>query len=163
MDDPRELLIAWLEEARCLETAQIPLLEARARVPGIPRTLKEKIDRHIAETRQHRESMKSCIVRLGGSPSPEKDGAPGNPGPAGSLAASGLDAGVASCISGFAAESFEIACYRALMQAAEETGNLDIAAVCREILRQEEDMARSIENGIPAVVRALLQPLTTAP
>jgi ferritin-like metal-binding protein YciE len=162
MDDPKELLIAWLEEARSMETTQIPLLEARAGDDGAPRTLRERIGRHLTETRQHAESLRSCIVRLGGSPSNQRRRATA-PGTIPPSAEGAIDDQVASCISGFASESFEIACYRALMQAAEETGNLDVAAVCREILHQEEDMARTFESHIPAAVRSILQPLATAP
>lgn len=52
----------------------------------------------------------------------------------------------------YATENFEIACYEALVTAADQVGEPEIAAVCREILQEEQQMADWIRNNLPSVV-----------
>jgi ferritin-like metal-binding protein YciE len=52
----------------------------------------------------------------------------------------------------FAAENFEIACYKALLIAAEAYGDDHIAMVCQEILEDEMEMARWLDQNLPMVV-----------
>lgn len=50
------------------------------------------------------------------------------------------------------AENFEIASYKALIAAAQQVGANDVVQVCERILRDEEDMARFLEQNLPMVV-----------
>ncbi len=60
-------------------------------------------------------------------------------------------------LSDYAAEHFEIACYTSLIAAAEELGHPQIAAICRDILRDEEAMAQWLKENIPEITRLYLQ------
>jgi ferritin-like metal-binding protein YciE len=55
-----------------------------------------------------------------------------------------------------AAESFEIASYRALIAAARALGDEETARVCEEILRDEERMAAWLTENLPRVVQETL-------
>ena len=51
-----------------------------------------------------------------------------------------------NALSDYAAEQFEIACYRSLVVAAEELGDARVAALCRANLQEDEAMARWLET-----------------
>jgi ferritin-like metal-binding protein YciE len=58
----------------------------------------------------------------------------------------------------YSMEHFEIACYRSLIAAADEAGRPEIVKICEEILREEEAMARWLEQRIHDVAKmSLLQ------
>ena len=53
----------------------------------------------------------------------------------------------------YAAEHFEIACYRALSEAARAAGQDHVAQVCGEILRDEQEMADWLSSQLLKIVR----------
>ena len=64
---------------------------------------------------------------------------------------------VKNVLSDYAAEHMEIASYRSLIAAAEELAQPRIAELCRANLREEEAMARWLEEQIDGATRAFLQ------
>lgn len=64
---------------------------------------------------------------------------------------------VKNCLAYSASEHFEIACYRSLIAAAHETGQTEIAEVCREILQDEDAMSEWLEEQIPVVTQTFLR------
>jgi len=64
---------------------------------------------------------------------------------------------VKNFLSDYAAEQFEIACYRSLVAAAEELGQPEIARTCEDILAEEQAMAQWLAEHIPEVTRMMLQ------
>ena len=67
------------------------------------------------------------------------------------------DALVKNFLADYAAEKFEIASYKALITAASELGDVQTVEVCQDILREEEDMARWLEDNLNTVVWETLQ------
>jgi hypothetical protein len=61
----------------------------------------------------------------------------------------------------YAAEHFEIASYKALIATAEQIGEHQCIPVLREILREEEAMARWLEEHLPLAVRIGLEKTTS--
>jgi ferritin-like metal-binding protein YciE len=55
-----------------------------------------------------------------------------------------------------ATEHFEIAAYNALITAAEALGEPEVARLCRENLKEEEDMARFLAEHLSGTVRETL-------
>jgi len=159
-NEQNERLIAWLNDARAMETALIPILEQHARetAEGCP-AMKVRLERHVEETRRQAARLKDCIQRLGGKIEPAGDLAPLLD--ALQIRTKGIlsDEPMRNAILDFAIENFESACYQCIVQAAEELGHLDIAAACRDILLEEEEMARWIEGQFPAVVREASKPV----
>jgi Domain of unknown function (DUF892) len=79
-----------------------------------------------------------------------------------SQGASPLDAPlIQDSIADIAAEHYEIATYTTLITAARACRDEETARVCREILREEEEMARWLEEHLTVLVRELVHPKET--
>ena len=157
-NDRNEQLIAWLNSAYSMEQSQAQVLESHARDAKDFSWIRERDEQHLAETRRHAERVKECLDLLGSKPSTLKS-AIGNVTGLFQGASSSMfkDELVKNFLSDYAAEHFEIACYTSLIAAAEELGQPQIAAICRDILRDEEAMAQWLKDNIPQVTRLFLQ------
>lgn len=153
-----ELLLAWLNDAYAMETALIPILENHAKdARNYPR-VRERDLRHLEETRRHAELVRGCIERLGETPSTTKTALGGLIGAMNSVATEPFeDELVKNFLADYAAEHLEIASYRAIIALARELGDRNTALVCEEILWEEEEMARWLEENLPTAVRETLR------
>jgi ferritin-like metal-binding protein YciE len=157
-NDKTEQLITWLNSAYSMEQGQIQVLENHAKdAKDIP-WVRERDEQHLAETKRHAERVKECLELLGEKPSAVKS-VIGNVTGVVQGMSSGMykDEIVKNFLADYASEHFEIACYTSLIAAAEELGQPQIAAICREILRDEEAMAQWLEDNIPEITRMFLQ------
>lgn len=149
----RDLLTSWLKDAHGMEEALIPVMENHAKdAEGRPE-IADRIRKHVDETRRHAELVEGCLDRLGEKPSTAKSWL----GKAmGSFQAPSTgpfqDEQVKNAISDHAVEHFEMACYRALAHTARRAGEEEIATTCEEIMREEEAMARWLDEKLPNVV-----------
>lgn len=150
----REMLIAWLNDAHAMEQAQIPVLEKHAEdAEGFP-DIRERDERHIEETRRHAERVKECIEHLGEASSAPKNVLGSMMGNMQSLMTAPFeDKLVKNFLMDFASENLEIASYSAIVTAARDLGEEEIAGTCEEILREEEEMADWLRENLPSVVR----------
>jgi ferritin-like metal-binding protein YciE len=147
-------LIAWLNDAYSMERSLAKVLENHAEdARGLP-DVREKDMQHLYETRRHAEKVERCLGFLGQKPSTVKSVMGTVMGKAQSVA-SGMfgDEIIKNFISDYAMEHFEIACYRALIAAADEAGRPEIVQICEEILREEQAMARWLEQRIPDIAK----------
>ncbi len=147
-------LLAWLNDAYAMERAQVTTLRNHAADAKNQPSIAAKIEEHLGQTERHSELVKSCIERRGGSVSTVKT-AMGKAGSLFAAAATGAapDELVKNALGDYAAEHFEIACYKSLIAAAEACGDSETARVCEQILREEEDMADWLEANIPTVTQ----------
>src|SRR3712207_2617962 len=148
-----DFVIKWLNDAYGMENALVRVLKNHAKdAEGRPQ-VQNGIREHIETTRRHADRVKERIQRLGGDTSTLKTGMATISG-----TLQGMSTGVAedelvkSAISDYAAERFEVACYRALITAAEEIGDQETVHACQENLREDEEMARWLEQQLPTVV-----------
>jgi ferritin-like metal-binding protein YciE len=157
MRDPNETLLSWLNDAYSMEKSLVQVLENHADdVKDHPEAYR-KITEHLEKTKLHADRVEQCIARLGGSTSSLKSAV-------GSVMGffQGRSTGVApdelvkNGLSDYAAEHFEIACYRALIVAARALGHTEVVQICEDILRDEEDMARWLEKQLPLMVQEYL-------
>lgn len=141
-----------------MESNVISMLEKQTKhLDGHPE-IRRRVEEHAEESRRHADRVEECIERLGSDTSALKEGiakVAGMLGPSGAAMAS--DQVVKICLSNIAAEHFEIACYTSLRAAAEHCGELEIARMAEEILREEEAMAGFIEDHLAEVTRMELQ------
>jgi ferritin-like metal-binding protein YciE len=116
-----------------------------------------RIQQHLEQTRHHAELVKGCIDRLGGSTSTVKS-AMGKIGGFFQGVSTGMakDEMVKNALSDYASEQFEIACYTSLIAAAQAIGDQQTAAVCQQILRDEEAMAQWLQQQIPMITQEFL-------
>ncbi|CAN5545065.1 hypothetical protein BH24GEM3_BH24GEM3_06450 [soil metagenome] len=153
-----DLLLAWLNDAYAMEKAQIPILENHAKDAKDYPNIRKKDLQHLEQTRRHAEMVKSCIERLGGKPSTSKKTLGTVIGNLGSVSTGPFeDELVKNFLSDYATENLEIASYRALITAAQELGDRETARICKQILRDEEEMARWLEDNLPMAVRETLR------
>ncbi len=152
-----EMLVDWLRDAHAMEKhAEQVLSNTASRIENYPE-LKAQIERHIEVTRRQAELVRGCIERHDGSTSTIKDTAGRIMGFA--QAMSGLFAGdeiVKASMGSYVFEEMEIAAYKTLISAAEACGDQETKRVCETILREEEDMARWLDQQLPAITRQYL-------
>jgi ferritin-like metal-binding protein YciE len=155
--DPRETLIGWLNDAYAMEKGLVQVLENHANDVKDRPEMYRKIAEHLEKTKMHAERVRDCVERLGGSTSTVKTtlGAVSGFFQGRSTGAS-PDELVKNALADYASEHLEIASYRALIVAARALGEQDVVRICEDILRDEEDMARWLEQSLPTVVQEYL-------
>lgn len=150
----KDLLIAWLNDAYAMENALVPILENHAQDAKNHPQMQARIQAHAEETRQHADMVKRCVERLGSSTSAIKTGLGNLFGAIQSISTGGAeDELVKNGLLDFGTENFEIACYKALIVAAQDYGDQEIARVCQDILNDEIAMARWLDQNLPMVVQ----------
>lgn len=164
-DSPeRQQLIAWLNDAHAMELSLAKVLESHARDADRLPDIRTRDEDHLAETREHARKLERCLERLGAEkPSVAKNTLGKAVGKIhGAMSAPFGDEVMKNALSDYAAEQLEIACYRALVVAAEEIGELEVARLCNEILADEESMAQWLEQKLPDITRMSLHHVPAA-
>ncbi|PXY31046.1 ferritin-like domain-containing protein [Prauserella muralis] len=153
----RDQLITWLNDAYAMEQALEETLRGHAKDAKDEPDVQARIEQHIEETRSQATAVRECIESLGGSVSGAKAAFATMFGSMQGLANKPMgDTMVKNAIADYAAEHFEIATYRALIDAANEVGEQEVSRRLTEILRQEEEMARFLEQKLPGAVKGAL-------
>jgi ferritin-like metal-binding protein YciE len=150
-------LLAWLNDAYAMEKAQVPILENHANDARRHPDVRERDLQHLEETKQHAKDVRRCIEHLGEKPSVTKKMIGRITGAMESVSTEPFqDEIMKNFLMDYAAEHFEIACYRSLIAAAHEAGHPKIARVCEEILEEEQDMADWLQDHLPVAVQITL-------
>ncbi|GHH76206.1 ferritin-like domain-containing protein [Promicromonospora soli] len=153
----REKVIDWLNDAHAMERALEEVLQRHAKDAEGEAEVQARIERHIDETRGQAETVRGCIESLGGDVSGSKDAFAKMFGAMQGMANRPMaDTMLKNALADFAAEQFEIACYRALIVACQEIGEEDVAFRLTDILHEEESMAQFLDQHLPGAVRAAL-------
>lgn len=155
---PTQQLVTWLDDVHAIELSLAQTLQNHANDARDLPDVSVRIAAHIVETRRHAELVERCLALLGEKPSLMKS-AMGNvmgmmQGPSTGMVRDEL---MKNALMDYAAEHLEIASYRALIAAAEELGQREVAEICRAILAEEESMATWLEEQIPALTRLMLE------
>ena len=148
-------LITWLNDAHAMETGLISILEAHAsQFAGTFPAAADRLRRHIDETQQHARRLEQCLFQLGKQPSAIKSGLSSVIGAVeGSSTAIFRDQLVKDALADYASEQFEVACYTALVQVAEDLDYPEIARLCRQNLEEDKAMANWLLQQVPTVAR----------
>lgn len=134
------------------------VLERHAREAEQLPALREQLELHRQQTREHAHRLEECLGSLGATGSLTKDLSAGIMGALQSMGTALFrDEIVKNALAEYAMEHFEIACYSSLIAAAEDAGLVDVAHTCSDILREETRMALWLEDEIPKITRAYLQ------
>ena len=153
----RDLLAAWLRDAYAMEKALVPVLENHAKDAKRHPEVRARIEQHAQETQRHAQLVEQCLRQLGEEPSAMKTALGRAAGAVQSVAWGAFkDDEVKNALSDYATENFEIACYRALIEAGRMTEHQEVVRVCQDILREEEEMARFLEQNLPTTVHDAL-------
>jgi len=156
-------LTTWLEQAYGMETEVIDTLTEQLPHLTGHHTLEAKVLEHLEKSHNHLNRVDECIARLGGEASSLRRGGlttflHGMRSQGTSPLAAPL---IQDSIADFAAEHYEIATYTMLITAARACRDEETARVCQEILREEEEMARWLEDHLTVLARELVHPKET--
>lgn len=147
---PREQFIAWLNDARSTELAQIPVLQNHANDAREYPEIRERDLQHLAETKRQAELIEELITNLGGTISTVKTVIGKITGLGHSVSTEIFpDELIKNFLADYAAEHFEIASYTSLIATARLIGENQCVPVLEEILAEEIAMAEWLEDNIP--------------
>jgi ferritin-like metal-binding protein YciE len=156
--DCREWLVRWLNDAYAMEEGMINTLEKHVDQLKDRPDMQTSVRAHLEHTRSQSARVKRCLEMLGEKPSTMKKWGMEMMA---SIQSMGMGAAedkmIKDILSEYAAEHFEIGSYRALVQAADMCGHEEVARVCREILREEEQMAMTLSHNLESVVAGFLR------
>jgi ferritin-like metal-binding protein YciE len=156
-NDAQDMLLSWLNDAYGMEQAITQTLENQVKDAKDFPQAQAMLQQHLDATKQHAEMVKSCIERLGGDTSSIKSALSNIFGTIqGMSTGAAEDEMIKNAISDFGVEHFEIASYTSLIAAAQELGDTQTVAVCRQILQDEETMAAWLQQQIaPLTIQVL--------
>lgn len=153
MDECRELLVAWLNNAYAMEQSIIKTLEAHAEDAADYPEIKSKIDSHIEQTKNQADRLEDAIEDLGGDVSSVKStGAKAMGYLQGALSNLGDDRIVKNAIMEHATEHFEMATYQSIKTLALRCGEDDVADLADEIMQEEMRMGEKLKEHLPEIV-----------
>jgi ferritin-like metal-binding protein YciE/gas vesicle protein len=160
---PKEQFIVWLNDAYSTELALIPVLKNHANDAVDYPEIHDRNMQHLEETRRQAEQVKRLIEQLGGQVSTAKSIFGTLFGQGQSVSTEFFrDEITKNFLADYAAEHFEIASYKALIATARQIGEHQCVPVLEGILREEEAMARWIEERLPLAVQIGLTKTTTS-
>lgn len=157
-----EEIIEWLKDAYGMERGMETSLQKQVNNVDLSPKVRNRASAHLQETRRHAEEIRTLLEGLGQDVSVLKTGV-GVVAEAtkGIVTAFARDERVKDLLNAYSMEHFEIACYLALITAAEKAGLMQIAEVCRGILVEEERMAQSLKDSLPDEVSMYLMTART--
>src|SRR5688500_12814865 len=113
-----DLMVAWLRDAYAMEKALVPVLENHARDAERHPQLRARLEQHATETRRQADLIEQCLRQLGQEPSTLKNTVSKVLGAIQSVATGAFkDDDVKNILQDYATQHFQIACYRALIEA----------------------------------------------
>ncbi len=157
-NSPRENLAHWLRDAHAMEVGTLDNLRRLAgRVDSYPQ-LKARFEQHIRESEGQERRLKELLESMNESTSALKETVTKLAGNVQALVGTLFsDEMLKNAIAAYAFEHFEIGNYRALITTAEQAGETRAVAVLQQNLREEEEMARWLEQHLPEITRQYLQ------
>jgi ferritin-like metal-binding protein YciE len=159
---PQDTLISWLNDAYAMEKSLVQVLENHANDAKDFPDIRAKDLEHMQVTQRHADTLRQCIESLGGNVSTIK-AAMGTASGYFQGISTGLapDELVKNVLSGYAAEHFEIICYKALIEAARIAGHDALIPTFERHIRDEEEMINWLDQNLSrAVENYMLQPAT---
>lgn len=160
---PKDTLISWLNDAYAMEKSLVQVLEAHANEAKDHPDVRSKDLEHMEVSKRHADTVRECIERIGGSVSSTK---------AAMGTASGFFQGISTgmaqdllvknALADYASEHFEVACYKALIEAARAAGHDELIPIFEQIIRDEQDMIRWLDHNLAKIVDSYMLQATHA-
>lgn len=155
--DAKEQVIDWLRDAYAMERGLDVTLQKLSQSENFPPEIQYAATQHLEDTRNHAQTVQLLLESLGAETSTIKTGL-------GMMtealkAVSNIvahDEVIKDLLGCYAMEHFEIACYRALLTAAEEAGLPEIAEACELIIFDEEQMVDILSDSLPRIVQSYM-------
>lgn len=153
-----ERLLNWLRDAHAMEKqAEAMLSGMEERIEHYPQ-LRKRLAQHLKETQHQAQRLDDALGQLGSSTSTLKDTAAGlTTMTQNMITAMAGDEVMKGVLAGYTFEHYEIGSYRILIAAAETLGEKDTARICRENLREEEEMAQWLSQNVDQITAEYLE------
>jgi ferritin-like metal-binding protein YciE len=163
MTEREEHLIAWLRDAHAMEGQFETILESQiSRLKHYPH-LKQKFQEHLVETRSQADRIEQLLRRWKEGPSTLKQLSSKTLAVAQGLSGMFVDDEVIKgCLAIYTFKHMEICSYQILISTAEAIGDAETAAVCQDLIEEEETMAAWLDQEIPGTVTKFLKRAETA-
>lgn len=154
----RETLVAGLRNLHSLEKQAISTLEPQVeRLEGYP-DLQARIREHVEQSREHAKRVDIALRQIDASTSPVKDALLGIMGWAqSSWQGVAQDTVLKNTLANIMFEHFEIASYRSVLKLADLAGHPEIKPDLEQSLREEEEMAKWLEDRLNAVTERYVE------
>jgi ferritin-like metal-binding protein YciE len=159
MTEPKELLVHELADLLYAERRFLTGTKTMAKETNDP-TVRKRIEQHVQETEAQIERLEKAFASIGEKAKGEKceaavglreehDSFKSEEKPSKPLLEA-FDLG-----SGLRVEHYEIAGYRSAIAVANALGQTECAAILKQSLAEEEDMANFLEQAAPAALKKL--------
>jgi ferritin-like metal-binding protein YciE len=156
-------LIDWLNDAYAMERSLEVMLRKQAANEDAHHAIRERARIHLEETESHAERVSECLSLLDATPSTFKSATGQVMEMAkGMMTKMASDERVKDFLAAYGAEYFEVACYKALIAAANVAGAESIIPLLEKNLKEDEAMAKWLDMNVNAVVRDYLFNATPA-
>jgi ferritin-like metal-binding protein YciE len=158
MATPQENLMHWLRDAHAMGKQAIESIGSQQeRLQHYPE-LRAWARDHTEAAKRHRELVRQCIERNGGSTSTLKDVAMTVMGTVQELTgALTADEVLKNVITDYGFKYYQIASYKSLIAAAEEANDVETKRVLEGILPAEQELADRLEPYIAQVTREYMR------
>lgn len=150
-------LIDWLNDAYAMERSLEVMLRKQAENEEVHHAVRERARIHLDETQAHADRVSECLSMLDAKPSTLKSATGQVMEMAkGMMTKMASDERVKDFLAAYGAEYFEVACYKALIAAANVAGADSIISLLEKNLKEDEAMAKWLDMNVNAVVRDYL-------
>ena len=157
-DQARTIYLTGLRNQHAVENQAIELLERQVgRLENYP-AMRERMQQHIAESREQARRIEELLGGLGTSESGFKDTVASFMGNMAAMAhAPAPDEVIKNTFANFAFEHYEIASYKSLLTLAEITAHSAATSALRQSLAEEEAMAQWINDHLDETTRMFVR------
>jgi ferritin-like metal-binding protein YciE/predicted ester cyclase len=139
-------LTNWVKNCYSMEMGLVSVLEQQTQQIHNDPELRQGLDHHLQQTRQHADLLKGCLLRMNENVSGIQ---PTNPMATMYAKADEVDATFQIELIDFVTEIFEAASYKALSALAQQMGDPETARICQQILRDETAISRALDQRLP--------------
>ena len=152
MTDVREIFIAGLRDAYAMEQQAKDMMESQAnRLEDYPE-MQSRASAHMRETEIQIDRLRQCLEMIGESPSMLKNlGTRAMAAVQSMTSSAATDEPIKETLTSYAFEHFEIASYRSLIAFANHLNEQRMVPLLEESLREEQQMARWVDDHIEAI------------
>lgn len=157
-EDHKKKLVEWLTTAHALETKIIEVLGYHEGDAEEYIDIQGKIREHKEKTKKHAEMVEACLKQLGEDTSKIKDASSKVTGNLIGLSSDFMkDKVYANALAQFATENTELFLYKTIKEAAKKLDHREIASMCDKIIKEEEEMAKWLEDNISKLVDRVIK------
>lgn len=151
----RQTLLNWLKGAYMMEKSLVSVLDKQAEHAKGYQELQTRLREHKNESQRHADLVKSCIERHGGSVSDLRAEVMKLISKAQTQMLGVFDEQVIKdTVLSSASEELEISTYKAIIKLAESLEDDETVKICQEILEEEEQMLKFLNENLENVVEA---------